>query len=334
MSTDPLQLHQDTLIFDAHRDVAYEAPLSERFLANWLLGVDLCLPLLRQGGIDAQVFAFCVAPAPGLPPTAEVLRELDMVMAVLDERPGEVALATSVADIRRAKGEGRLAILLSLEGAEPIMGELGLLRMFYRLGFRSIGLTWNFRNALADGAREGEQGGGLSRFGVAAVREMNRLGMMVDIAHLAPAGMRDVLRVSERPVVHSHGTCGALLPPPGRTPDDHMLEAIAANGGVFCVTTVPEALAENRADASLESYLDHVDHAVQVMGVEHVGLGADFDVYLSHLGLPPERWLRGLEEADRWPAVTAGLLARGYSEGDIHLIMGENLLRVYGEVMG
>ena len=330
---DARQLHQDTLIFDAHRDVAYEAPWRERFLANWLIGVDLFLPLLRQGGIDAQVFAFCVAPAPGLPPTAEVLRQLDMVLDTLETHGDEVVLATTVAQIREAKAQGKIAILLSLEGSEPILDQLGILRMFYRMGFRAAGLTWNFRNLLADGAREGADGR-LSKLGVAVVKEMNRLGMVVDLAHLAQPAMRQVLALAEQPIIHSHGvTLGACPQRAANIPDD-LLEAIAANGGVFCVTSVPEAVEPDPAKADIERFFDHVDHAVRIMGSDHVGLGADFDVYLSHLGLPAERWLRGLEEADKWPDVTAGLLKRGYDEADVRKIMGENLLRVYGQVLG
>jgi membrane dipeptidase len=334
MSIDPQELHREMLVFDAHRDVAYEAPLNERFLASWLTGVDLCLPLLKQGGIDAQVFAFCIAPsAAGLPPTAEALRQLDLVMGILESHGDEALLARTAGDIRRAKQEGKIALILSLEGAEPVCNELGLLRMFYRLGFRATGLTWNFRNALADGRYEGAEGR-LSKLGVAAVREMNRLGMMVDLAHLAQPAMREVLQATERPVIHSHGvTLGACPTRPSNIPDD-LLEAIARNGGLFCVTTVPEAVATDPAQATLERYLDHVDHAVKVMGSDHVGLGADFDVYQIHLGLPRERWLRGLEEADRWPDVTAGLMARGYSQADVRKIVGENLLRVFGQVIG
>jgi membrane dipeptidase len=327
-----MALPSDALIFDAHRDVAYEAPLNERFLANWLTGVDLCLPLLKKGGVDAQVFAFCVAPAPsGLPATAEVLREWDLVIQSLEAASEDAVLVTTTSGIRAAKAQGKIAVLLSMEGGEPIVSEPGILRMLYRLGLRAMGLTWNFRNALADGARDV---GGLSTLGVSVVREMNRLGMMVDIAHLAQAGMRDVLRVSERPIIHSHGvTLGANPQRPNNIPDD-LLEAIAASAGVFCVTTVPEALAADRQDQTLERYLNHIEHAVRVMGVDHVGLGADFDVYLSHLGLPADRWLRDLEEVDKWPAVASGLLRRGHGEAAVRKIMGENLLRVYGEVMG
>jgi membrane dipeptidase len=239
-----------------------------------------------------------------------------------------------MAQVHQARAEGKIAAILGMEGAEPILTELDLLRLFYRLGLRHMGLTWNYRNALADGGYEGREGGGVSNFGRAVVQEMNRLGMVVDVAHMTPAGMRDVLRISEQPVIHSHGGTRGVNPSHPRTVDDDVLEGIAAIGGVFCVTTVPGAMTPDPASATLEDCLDHVDHAVSVMGADHVGLGADFDVYQSHLGLPAERWLRDLEEVDKWPNVTAGLLARGYGEADVRKIMGENLARVFGQVMG
>ncbi len=330
---DARQLHQDALIWDAHRDVAYEAPLRERFLQGWMIGVDLHLPLLKKGGIDAQLYVVCVAVERDLPPTAQALKELDTVMCILKEHSDEVVLATTTAQVRQAKQEGKIAVLLGMEGGEPILTELGLLRTFYRLGLRHMGLTWNHRNALADGGYEGRDGGGLSRFGVSVVEEMNRLGMMVDLAHMTPAGMRDVLRISQQPVIHSHGGTRAVSPHHPRTVDDDILESIASQGGVFCVTTVPEAMSQDPASARLADFLNHVDHAVKVMGIDHVGLGADFDVYQSHLGLPTERWLKDLEEVDKWPNVTAGLLDRGYTETQVRKIMGENLLRVFGQVI-
>jgi membrane dipeptidase len=331
---DALRLHQEALIWDAHRDVTYEAPLQERFLQGWMMGVDLHLPLLQKGGIDVQVYVVCVASERDLPPTAQALKELDAVMAILESNADKIVLTTSIAEVHQARQEGKIAVILGMEGAEPILTELGLLRAFYRFGLRHVGLTWNHRNALADGGYEGRDGGGLSRFGVAVVEEANRLGMVVDVAHMTPAGMKDVLRVGGHPIIHSHGATRAVNPHHPRTVDDDVLKGIAANGGVFCVTTVPAAMSNEPATASLADMLDHVDHAVRVMGADHVGLGADFDVYQSHLGLPAERWLKGLEEVDKWPNVTAGLLERGYAETDVHKIMGKNLARVFGQVMG
>lgn len=330
---DASTLHQEALIWDAHRDVACEAPIHKRFLQGWMIEVDMHLPVVRAGGINAEIYAICVAPERDLPPTAQALKELDVIMTTLEQNPAETLLATTTGDVLRAKAEGKLAVLLSLEGAEPILQELELLRMFYRLGFRNIGLVWNRRNAVADGGYEGRDGGGLSKFGRLVVQEMNRLGMMIDLAHSTPQAMRDVLALSELPVLYSHGCVHALSPHP-RTLDDWQMEALAAKGSLFCITTIPEALSANPREASIETVLDHIDYAVKIMGAEHVGLGADFDVYQSHLGLPAERWTKNLEEADRWPRLTEGLLARGYSETDVRAIMGENLLRLFQKVIG
>ena len=331
---DAHELHADALIWDAHRDIAYETPLQERFLQGWIMGVDLHLPLMKKGGMDAQVYAICVAGHSDLSPTAQAIKELDGVMNTLEAHPDEVVLATTTSDVLAAKRKGKLAVILGMEGAEPILTELGLLRMFYRLGLRHMGLTWNYRNALADGGYEGREGGGLSVFGVAVVEEMNRLGMVADVAHMTPNGMRDVIRVSQAPIIHSHGGTRAVNPHHPRTVDDDILEGIASTGGAFCVTTVPGALGPEHGDATLDRFLDHIEHVVKVVGADHVGLGADFDVYQSHLGLPAERWVKNLEEVDKWPNVTAGLLGRGYSEADVRKIMGENLLRVFAEVIG
>lgn len=326
--------HKDMIIWDAHRDVAYEAPIEERFLQRWTVGVDMHLPIVRRGGIDVQVYAIAVATTLDLPPTVQALKELEIVLTILESNNHETMLATNISEVQRAMKEGKLAVILSMEGGEPILSELGLIRMFYRLGFRSIGLTWNFRNAIADGGYEGEEGGGLSKFGRDVVKEMNRLGMLIDVAHMTDKGILDVLKVSDAPVILSHGTTRALRPGHHRAYKNAILEAIANNKGVFCVTTIPEALSVDPNQATLSHFIDHVEQAISVMGEDYVGLGSDFDVYRSHLGLPPERWLKNLEEADKLPNVTASLLERGYSERVIRKIMGENLFRLYNEVIG
>lgn len=334
MPTDVDRFHEEILVWDAHRDVAYEAPLEDRFLKKWMVSVDLDLSLVRSGGVDVQVYAISTASTLGLPATAQALKEIETVLEIIEANPEHVLLATTVTDVHEAKKQGKIAAILSFEGAEPILRELGLLRAFYRLGLRAVGLTWNFRNAVADGSYEGREGAGLSKFGRAVVAELNRLGMVVDIAHMTEKGMLEVLDLSETPVILSHGAVGAVRPGHHRAYPDTILEKIAENGGVFCVTTIPEALAIDRNDADLPLFIDHIDHAVKVMGADHVGLGADFDVYLSRLGLPSDRWLTGLEEVNSWSNVTAALLERGYSRNDVRNIMGGNLLRLYGQVIG
>jgi membrane dipeptidase len=334
MKMDAKQLHQDALVWDAHRDVVYEAPLEERFLQRWMIGVDLHLARLKQGGINVQTFALCIGPELISNYPAQALKELDRVFTILDEHSDEAVLVTKTDEALRARQQGRIAVFLNFEGAEPILTELSLLRMFYRIGFRAMGLTWNYRNDLADGGYEGREGGGLSQFGISVIKEMNRLGMVIDLAHLAPKGMLDILKYSEQPVIHSHGGVRACNPGHPRTLDDFMLEAIAKNGGVFCATTVPQAISGEPETATLEQFLDVIDHAVKIMGPEHVGLGADFDVYQSHLPYAIGNWTKGIEEADQWPRVTEGLLQRNYSEDAVRKILGENLLRVYRAVVG
>jgi membrane dipeptidase len=332
---DAQMLHDSSLVWDAHRDVAYELPYEQRYLQPELEGVDLQLDRLKAGGISVQTYAICIGMGLGLPPTAQALKEWDRVIAIVAEHKDEAEIVTTTAQALAAREQGKIAIFLNFEGGEPILTDLGLLRMFYRMGLRAMGLTWNFRNAIADGGYEGREGGGLSQFGLTVVREMNRLGMVVDLAHLTPQSMRDVLRISQHPVIHSHGGVRAINPDHPRTLDDAMLEAIAANGGLFCVTTVPQAISVHAPEgATFERFLDAIDHAVHVMGADHVGLGADFDVYQSHLAAPVGVWTEGIEEADCWPKITAGLLARGYAESDVRLILGENLLRVYRQVVG
>ncbi|MCL4561075.1 MAG: dipeptidase [Chloroflexi bacterium] len=334
MSIDARQFHSEILVWDAHRDVAYEAPLKDRFLQKWMVGVDLDLDLVRAGGVNVQVYAISTASTLGLAPTAQALKELEIVLSMIESHADKVVLVTKIDEILAAKKARKVAAILNFEGAEPILTELGLLRMFYRLGLRAMGLTWNFRNEVADGGYEGREGGGLSQFGRSVVKEMNHLGMVVDIAHMTERGMLEVLELSETPAIVSHGAVGAVRPGHHRAYGDHILEKIAQKGGVFCVTTIPEALASDPQEATLSRFIDHVDHAVKVMGVDHVGLGADFDVYLSRLGLPAERWLRGLEEVDKWPSVTAALIDRNYPLGAVRKIMGENLLNLYQQVIG
>jgi membrane dipeptidase len=213
-----------------------------------------------------------------------------------------------------------------MEGAEGLEGDLGVLRMMYRLGVRWIGMTWNHRNQAADGLFEARTGGGLTKFGVELVREMNRLGMLVDIAHLAPAGVRDVFEVSEAPVIASHANAHAVCPAP-RNLSDEQLAGIAATGGLVGATYVPDFITDGEEPATLDMLVDHVDHMVRVAGVDHVGLGSDFDGF----GDPPPA---GLEDASCVPNVTARLLERGYTSEDTQKILGGNWLRVIGQVMG
>jgi membrane dipeptidase len=335
---EPQTLHQESIVIDGHCDTllrwqAHESSRKPLPPPSGETRGHIDLDRLKKGGITAQNFACYIRPQylPGRA-THQTLRLIDLFYRLRDEHANELCLATRAADIERAKDKTIVAGLLSMEGAEGLEGDLGVVRTMYRLGVRWIGLTWNYRNQAADGLFEMRTGGGLTEFGVRLVEEMNRLGMIVDIAHLAPAGVRDVLATSEAPVVASHANAHAVCPVP-RNLSDEQLEGIAETGGVVGITYVPDFIrggeksTADRGPATLDMLLDHMDHIVRVAGIDHIGLGSDFDGFGDS---PPD----GLEDVSCVPNVTAALLRRGYSDKDIRKILGGNWLRVIRQVMG
>ena len=324
---DPRRLHQESIVFDAHCDTLQEVLAGKRRLGECSEEGHLDLPRLREGGVTAQIFALFVSPN-CFPRGAarQSLRLLDIFYQELEENADQLTLATSASDIERAKVEGKVAGILSLEGAEALEGDLRVLRSFCKLGVRNIGLTWNLRNAAADGVDEMRSNSGLSNFGVQLVQEMNRLGIMVDISHLSPTGVRDVLHVSEAPVIASHSNAHALCPH-RRNLTDEQLEGIASKGGVVGVTFVPNFVTKDGNQATLKGVLDQIDYMVKTIGIDHVGLGSDFDGFSNAK-------VRGMEDVTRLPRLTARLVERGYSQEQVKKILGGNFMRVFREVVG
>jgi membrane dipeptidase len=326
------KLHKQAIVIDGHCDTLLgwqirETDMFPRSAQMQDRKGHIDLPRLRQGGVTAQNFACYLLPR-FLPSqaTEQTLSMIDLFYRRVDEHPDAFCLATRADDILQAKEQGKVAGILSLEGAEGLQGSLATLRIMYRLGVRWIGLTWNHRNQAADGLGEQRTGGGLTEFGVKLVQEMNRLGMLVDIAHLAPAGVRDVFELCEGPVIASHANAHAVCPVP-RNLNDEQLTKLAASGGVVGVTYVPGFITTEDEPATLDMLLDHVDHIVCVAGIDHVGLGSDFDGF----GGPPPT---GLEDVSCLPNVTAALQQRGYADDDILKILGGNWLRVLRQVIG
>ena len=321
---------------------------------------------MKQGGLTAEFFSLYIRPW-YVTHGGAARRTLDMIDAVyraVERHPNDLMLATSAADIRKAKKQGKIAALMGIEGGHAIENSLPTLREFYRLGVRYMTLTWNNRNDWADGARDKPRNNGLSDFGKDVVREMNRLGMLVDISHVSDKTMSDVLDTVKAPVIASHSSARALTNHPRNIPDD-LLRRIAKNGGVVQVNFYaafvdsdagkagaardkrlkpqtdaleekykddPERLAEegDKIEAAnplpptpISKLIDHIDHIVKVAGIDHVGIGADFDGANDF----PE----GAGDVSMLPNVTYELLKRGYSEGDIRKILGENLLRVFAD---
>lgn len=322
---DPHTLHFDSIVVDAHCDTLGDVLEGKRTLTEHSSEGHVDLPRLREGGVTAQLFA-CFVPVEEYhrSATRHAMQRLDMLHLAVENHADQIILATSAADVRRAKSEGKIAGILGLEGAEPLGDNIEVLRCFYRLGVRNLGLTWNFRNDAADGVMEGPNARGLSAFGVRVVEECNRLGIIVDVSHLAAAGVSDVLRVSQQPIIASHSNARAVFDH-YRNLTDAQIEAIAGRGGLIGVTFVNAFLHSPAGEATVEHALDHLDYLVRVAGPDHVALGSDFD----GATMP-----RGLEDATCYPALTAGMLARGHSETTVRKVLGLNFLRVFEQVTG
>ena len=341
LSQEALDLHRQLITIDGHCDTllgiqrgyldfihGFKQPEDPKYTG---LVSHIDLPRMLAGGATTQVFA-CFVEKEYLPADAtnQALRLIDYLYQQA-ELSSDFVFVKSAAEIRAVKKAGKTSGFLSIEGAEALEGETSTLRMLYKLGLRQVGLTWNWRNQAADGLGEKRTGGGLTEFGVELVKEANRLGVILDVAHLAPAGIRDIFEFSEQPIVDSH--CGAMsLTNHERNLSDEQLDALAKNGGVACVTFVPPFINDtikdfdDRNNASIDDVIKHVAYIAKRIGVEHVGIGSDFDGYGGYLN--------GLHDISDIPNLTAGLLEQGFKADEVAKIMGGNYLRVIEQVCG
>ena len=277
------------------------------------------LPQLRRGGVDAGLFAVDVTRA-YQNHLAYALDGLGYFLNDVEQRGAGVTVARRADDVVRAKAAGELAAILAIEHADATERSLNVLRALYEVGVRAIGLTHHTSSWAADGCFEAREGVGLTHYGTQLVREMNRLGMLVDLAHASEAAFFSTLEASERPVAFTHGNARALCDHP-RNLTDAQLRALAANGGVIGVSYVPAFV--DRQAPTIERLLDHIDHIVAVAGIGTVALGGDFDGGGTLLA-----------DAAEVPLITKGLVERGYAEGDVRQILGLNALRVLRATIG
>jgi membrane dipeptidase len=282
-------------------------------------GIQADFPKLRRGGVDAGLFAVDVTRA-YQNHLAYAMDGLGYFLSDVEQHGAGVSVARTAEDVVRAKAEGRLAAILAIEHSDATERSLNVLRALYEVGVRSIGLTHHTSSWAADGCFEAREGVGLTHYGVRLVREMNRLGILVDLAHASEAAFFSTLEVSERPVAFTHGNARALCDHP-RNLTDAQLQALAANGGVIGLSYVPSFV--DREAPTLERLLDHVDHIVEVAGIGTVALGGDFDGGGTLLA-----------DATEVPLITRGLVERGYAEGDVRQILGLNALRVLRATIG
>ncbi len=360
-------IHEEALVWDGHNDLPWrirretELAIDPMELERRLDEGHTDLVRLGESGIDAQFWSVYV-PAGEPYPTATILEQIDLVKRLADRYPDHLEMAYTADDVVRIAASGRTASLLGAEGGHAIGNSLPVLRELYRAGVRYMTLTHSGTLAWADAAGDRAVHGGLTPFGEAVVREMNRLGMLVDLSHVTGEVMHDALDVARAPVIFSHSSVRALADHPRNVPDD-VLRRLPENGGLVMITFVSHYLTPEAARLDLEAdaledslraaglpadsvrsrmrawdeahpippgdvgtVADHVDHVVEVAGVEHVGVGSDWD---GTSVLPA-----GLEDVSGLPKLTAELLRRGYSETELEMILGGSALRVLREAEG
>jgi len=325
------------VVLDAHHDIYELNALRRRGVEHPLASV--LVPKWRKAGLDMLVFAiggdsqlhanYADQPLRG---TLENLDGLRQEIAAA----GEVRLIRHREDLPTAPG-GPFALMLTLEGGRPIEGSLGLLRTLFELGLRMMQPVWNYRNELGDGAMEARTGGGLSQAGVAVIQEVNRLGIVLDVAHFAPSGFWQVLEINRGPLVCSHANAAAVTPHPRNLADDQ-IRAVASTGGVVGLQHSPGRV--HATEPTLERLLDHLDHMARVAGIEHVGIGLDLAGKTGSRPPKDERFattepkaLIGFETVEEFPNLIEGILRRGYKPADASKILGGNFLRVFNHVI-
>jgi membrane dipeptidase len=364
--TDLSQQARDLLgrfpLIDGHNDLPWAlrtrpgGDVSQVNLAGPVDGTHTDLPRLAAGRVGGQFWSVYVpATLAGDGAVAAVLEQIDLARRLIASYPAALGLALTADDVERTFAAGRVASLLGAEGGHAIAGSLGVLRMLYALGVRYLTLTHNANVGWADSATDEPRAGGLTDFGRDVVREMQRIGMLVDLSHVSPDTMRDTLDIAGAPLIFSHSSARAVCDAPRNVPDD-VLARLGANGGVCMVTFVPAFVSQECADwlaalkteaarrgldprdlgklfsikpewerehplpqATLAQVADHVDHVRRVAGVEHVGLGGDFD--------GTDDVTVGLEDVSTYPALFAELLRRGWTEADCAALAGGNVLR-------
>jgi membrane dipeptidase len=358
-------IHKQALLIDGHND--YPWALREKDPARDLNTLDIAkpqpaimtdIPRLKAGGVGGQFWSVYVpVTLQGQSAVTATLEQIDIVHRMVRKYPETFELASTAADIERIHKAGKIASLVGMEGGHSIDNSLANLRMFYKLGARYMTITHSTNTPWADASTDTPKVGGLSAFGEEVIKEMNWLGMLVDLSHVAPETMQDALRVTQAPVIFSHSVARALNDHPRNVPDN-VLQLLPKNGGVIMVTFVPgfvspqvnawnkrqtaeqdrlKALtpndaaaikagvdtwsAANRApDATITDVADHIDHIRKVAGIDYIGIGSDFD------GI--SQTVKDLDNVSTYPRLTAELLRRGYTDADVRKILGLNVLRV------
>lgn len=327
------------VVVEGHRDVyeqLYRVSVGEESPLR-----DAIAPRLIRDGINVCVYAISGDSYSHSQNTGRyletALENVDMFLQEAPRSEGMISLVRTKHDLPEMVRSGNVAFILHFEGGMPLSGNIHQLRNFYRLGLRSMQLTWNFRNELGDGVWENRTGGGLTNFGVEVINEMNRLGMVVDLAHINREGFFHALEIAQAPLIVSHANACGMLDNPRNLADDQ-IKAIAQQGGLVGILALPERVAKK--DAGLEDLLKHMDYMINLVGVEHLALGMDFVKYDGprtlkdrHHPLHKPSLVTGFEEVEDLPNLIDGLEQHGYSEEELALILGGNYLRVLKTIL-
>jgi len=363
------KLHFSSMVVDTHDDTTQRFLDGDFDLAprNAMGSIDI--PRMKEGGLGAIFFSIWIpSKITGPEAVKHALDQIDAVHQQVRRHSGEITLATQVAEIRAARKQGQIAALIGVEGGHMIASDLGVLRSYAALGVRYMTLTHSGNDEWADSSTDVPAHNGLTDFGKDVVREMNRLGVIVDISHVSDKTFYDALHVSKAPLFASHSSCRAICDAP-RNMTDQMIKDLASKGGVIQINYHAGFLSQEFRDAEKADpelgkaiatevqrrcgdkegcqliegdkitreyvaqgklprvewtkIIEHIDHAVKLVGADHVGLGSDFD----GANMP-----YGMEDATKLPRITEALLRKGYSEDDVRKILGENTLRVMAEV--
>jgi membrane dipeptidase len=336
------EIHKSSTVVDTHNDTILHLIDSPPFIANpgeqipprRRLGErsehgQIDIPRIIEGGVNCLIFAMYVNPHYSSR-LLRLLQMLDTFQREIEENKDTIAIVKNYNEITETIKKGKIAALISVEGGEPLEGKIETLRTIYRLGVRSLTLTHFPRNQLGDGSGAAS-GSHLTEFGKEVVQEMNKLGMIIDISHLNEAGFWDVIELTKEPILATHSNCKALCSH-HRNLTDEQIKAVSDTGGVlnlsFCGSFLKNGIdfgdKASLEELQVDDWLDHLDHAVNLVGSEYVGIGSDLD---GGCGFPD------LEDITKFPRLTQGMVYRGYSEKEIKRILGENNMRVFREVL-
>lgn len=332
------KLLNNSLIIDGHFDLLMDVQIQRERGRMRVIETDYYSRFI-EGGVNVIIAAVFIdsqfLPEMGL---RKALSQISALYEEVKESPEKLMICYNGEDMERAKETGKIGFLLSLEGAEPLGTDLSLLRVFYELGVRNLGLVWSRRNAVGDGSffskvREGRKGG-ITNFGVNVIEEAERLGMMIDVSHLNDEGFWDVIEIAKKPIIASHSNARVLCSTM-RNLTDEQIKAIANKNGVIGINANSMLVGNDDYSSHIEHLLNHVDHLVEVAGIHHVGIGLDlcddFMKYISSedLASMPRRPFDVIAGHQALPQLFEGFLKRGYTEDMIHAIAGSNLLRIF-----